>query len=74
MSKTIHVPLSIDDRDVFRTLNDMSKILNLKVNYYPLVPSTSDSVGEKGMVAQDDNYLYVCISDNTWKRVAISTW
>ena len=40
----------------------------------PTVPVAATSVGTKGEIAYDTDYLYVCISDNTWKRVGISTW
>jgi hypothetical protein len=32
------------------------------------------SGGFQGDVCHDDNYLYVCIANNTWKRVALSSW
>jgi len=38
------------------------------------VPASATAVGTKGDIAQDNDYLYICISQNTWKRVAISTW
>ena len=38
------------------------------------VPASATAVGTKGGIAQDNDYLYICISQNTWKRVAISTW
>lgn len=38
------------------------------------VPNTSISTGLKSQLSHDDDYLYVCTSDNTWKRVALSTW
>jgi hypothetical protein len=34
-------------------------------------PSTA---GDPGMICWDSNYLYVCVADATWKRVAIATW
>lgn len=37
-------------------------------------PSSKTAVGEKGEVAWDDNYFYVCVDTNTWKRTAISSW
>ena len=33
------------------------------------VPTTSNYPGKKGQKARDDNYLYICIRDNYWKRV-----
>jgi hypothetical protein len=38
------------------------------------VPSSASDGGVKGEVAVDDDYLYVCIAEDTWKRVAISSW
>ncbi len=38
------------------------------------VPSSASAAGKPGMFAKDDSYIYVCVGDNTWKRVAISTW
>jgi hypothetical protein len=37
----------------------------------PATPTTTASSGE---IAYDDNYFYVAVADNTWKRVALSTW
>jgi len=38
------------------------------------VPASATAVGQKGQLAQDDSYLYVCVATNTWERVAIATW
>jgi hypothetical protein len=43
------------------------------VNWQP-VPATAASAGTAGMVAYDANFLYLCVSTNVWKRVAISTF
>lgn len=37
-------------------------------------PSSSSSTGLKGQFYMDANYLYLCIADNTWRRVALSTF
>jgi hypothetical protein len=37
-------------------------------------PASATAAGTKGEFAYDDNYIYVCIQNNTWKRVAIATW
>ena len=34
-------------------------------------PSTSTSIGKKGDLSYDDNFIYVCIENNTWKRINI---
>ena len=35
-------------------------------------PTTSTSVGLSGQVAYDSGYMYVCVTDNNWRRLAIS--
>jgi hypothetical protein len=37
-------------------------------------PATSSSTGTPGQIAMDISYLYCCVADNTWKRVALSTF
>jgi hypothetical protein len=36
--------------------------------------STATSTGNQGDWCYDDNFFYVCIATNTWKRMALSTW
>jgi hypothetical protein len=38
------------------------------------VPATAASPGTAGDIAADSFYLYICISKDTWMRVAIATW
>jgi hypothetical protein len=38
------------------------------------VPASATSTGVVGQIAQDDNFLYVCVNTNTWRRTPISTW
>tara|TARA_B100001093_G_scaffold290774_1_gene277654 strand:+ start:4558 stop:4980 length:423 start_codon:yes stop_codon:yes gene_type:complete len=37
-------------------------------------PASASASGTAGQISWDANYIYVCISANTWKRAAISTW
>jgi hypothetical protein len=37
-------------------------------------PATAASAGAKGDVRYDDDFLYVCVQDNQWKRTALSSW
>jgi len=34
----------------------------------------STATGTVGTITYDNDYIYVCIATDTWKRVAISTW
>lgn len=38
------------------------------------IPDKTTSLGTKGQLAYDSNYLYICISKDTWRRVALSIW
>lgn len=37
-------------------------------------PASANASGTQGQIAWDDDYIYVCIDTNTWKRSALSTW
>ena len=37
-------------------------------------PSSASDTGQAGQICWDTNYLYVCVSSNTWKRIALSSW
>lgn len=37
-------------------------------------PASSSDFGQKGEIAWDNDYLYVCVDLDTWKRVSIGTW
>jgi hypothetical protein len=37
-------------------------------------PATPNSAGTSGQMALDQNYAYYCISNNNWRRSAISSW
>lgn len=36
--------------------------------------SSANSAGIKGMICYDDNYLYLCVANNSWKRIEINGW
>lgn len=40
----------------------------------PHVPSSITSPGEPGEQAWDQNYFYICIAANRWRRVKLSDW
>ncbi|SFZ86011.1 hypothetical protein SAMN02983003_3183 [Devosia enhydra] len=37
-------------------------------------PATATSSGSTGEWAVDANYFYACVANNTWRRVALSSW
>jgi len=40
----------------------------------PSIPASSSASGTKGDIAYDDDYIYICISTDTWKRSPLTTW
>jgi hypothetical protein len=55
--------------------NDIVRINDLQiVDISTTVPATSTSTGQKGQIVYSEDYIYVCIATDTWKRVAISVW
>ncbi len=37
-------------------------------------PATATSPGTLGQIAEDNNFVYVCVATNTWRRAPLSTW
>jgi hypothetical protein len=38
------------------------------------VPASAGSAGTAGEIRYDTNYIYICVSTNTWKRATIGIW
>lgn len=36
--------------------------------------NNSDEPGSVGSICYDDNYLYICVSNNSWKRINYDNW
>jgi hypothetical protein len=39
-----------------------------------ITPANASATGAAGTILWDSGFIYVCVSANTWKRVAIATW
>ncbi|MGG6310614.1 hypothetical protein [Paenibacillus macerans] len=37
-------------------------------------PESANAPGNPGDIAWDENYVYVCVAKDTWKRTELSTW
>jgi hypothetical protein len=37
-------------------------------------PSTSLAAGNKGDISWDTNFLYICVANNSWKRIPLVAW
>lgn len=38
------------------------------------VPANSSANGLAGTIRYDSSYVYICVSNNTWKRATLSSW
>lgn len=72
----------LDENDLFYTsfftANNTASIYNaLNLSTYikfSQAPSTPTSPGVSGQVAYQNNYLYICVSNNNWRRIRMGTW
>ena len=60
--------VALDVNGGVRIQSDSIAIQNSKT------PSGASDTGQAGQICWDANYLYVCVSSNTWKRIALSSW
>lgn len=40
----------------------------------PTIPANTGSLGVRGQISWDNDFIYVCVSGNSWKRAALTTW
>jgi hypothetical protein len=38
------------------------------------IPASPNSTGTTGTVTWDNNFLYLCVATNKWRRIALSSW
>ena len=51
------------------TISNVSGNFNA-LNFQPTnIPTTKISAGTKGEITYDENYVYLCVADNVWKRL-----
>ncbi len=51
--------------------------LNINNDIYlptPTIPSNSGDTGSAGQISWDSDYVYICVSTNTWKRSPLAGW
>ena len=69
------VILDVDVTGTMKSLMDgMEQELNeaIALTLEPDVPTVgSHNFGVMGQICIDGNYLYVCVADNTWKKIAL---
>ena len=58
----------------FTNLGNIQDILGeLGINWVS-PPQTTTDQGTPGDIAYDGNYLYLCIANNTWRRITLNSW
>jgi hypothetical protein len=69
-----HSPSIITQDSSNRFVSDSEKSTwNGKLSWSS-VPASATSTGTAGQVSYDDDYLYVCVATNKWKRIPMATW
>lgn len=71
-----------DDGTTFATFSSTNQEIysdNLKANKFKVsalntAPSSSSDTGVLGEIRFTDEYIYVCVATNTWKRANLTTW
>lgn len=63
--------LGSDDSPTFAGLTITGDEINIGTAQTPASPSAT---GTQGDIGWDSDYVYVAVSTDTWKRVALSTW
>ena len=70
--------LSIASNNIDINLNRNGKLSIFNndniINFITSPPQLSKSPGNKGDFAWDDNYIYICIDTNKWKRSILDDW
>ena len=71
VNKDNNVGINLDPQAITSDLDIRGD--GIRIRNSGVVP-TSSSTGYKGEIKWDENYIYVCTSNNTWKRAALETW
>lgn len=56
-----------------RDLLKLEEVVN-KLDTLDDVPATAASAGKKGQIKVATGFIYICVANNTWQRVATATW
>ena len=77
-SNEIELDYSYDD-NTLKTVTIFSKfggtpgIQNIN-DFAVEAPTYADDAGNIGEMSWDENYLYICVNKDTWKRMSLSSW
>lgn len=71
---------TLDDvnSNLLSLVNNVGRVLQSIQQTFPGqfvgVPAASSSAGVPGQFSYDANFLYLCVSSNSWRRIALSTF
>jgi len=65
--------LAVDNK-LARRIKSSSLIDQLSASRAVSAPSNSSSTGNVGDIAYDDRYVYICVAENTWRRLSAGTF
>jgi len=77
-SNQIELDYSYDDNTlktvtVFSRFGGTPGIKNIN-DFSVNAPTYADDSGNVGEISWDENYLYICVAKDTWKRLSLSSW
>ncbi len=62
----------LDRPEDIAALKEIIKSLQIKIERG--TPTSASALAIKNTIKYDDNYFYIAVDTNTWKRVALSSW
>lgn len=77
MTKVTQTPVIEVNEDTYFLVTDnqlVKRVNSADVLVKVDVPLYSTSTGLSNNIAFDSNYLYVCVAENTWKRIALTSF
>lgn len=77
MTKVTRTPVIEPTEDTYFVVTDnklIRRVNSADVLIKDDVPLYSTSTGLTNNIAFDSSHLYVCVSENTWKRIALTSF
>jgi hypothetical protein len=77
MTRVTQTPVITPTEDTYFVVTDnklVRRVNSTDVIIKTTAPLTSSSTGLTNNISFDSNYLYICIAENTWKRIALTSF
>jgi hypothetical protein len=69
-----YVPQPVGSYTLTGHKHSISDIIDFSFSGINKTPASSTSSGNIGDICWDNNYMYICVSNNNWKRSPLTTW